>query len=112
MNKYLFKNANCLRSANKKFKVHVSDDLSALDFSKSWEGCETMDELAQGVFNYAALEQVVRPHSHAGLALLRGLHEIRWGSGLFQSEKEQKKEMVALVNDVIAKNATQVRTKA
>ena len=75
--KYLSRNSACMRQASKKFRVVVSENESALDFSKSWEQGETLHECVEGIMNWMALEQVMRPHSYAGVVVVRAFHEIR-----------------------------------
>ena len=77
LEKYLARNSACMRQASKKFRVVVNENESALDFSKTWEQGETLHECVEGILNWMALEQVMRPHSYAGVVVVRAFHEIR-----------------------------------
>ena len=75
--KFLSRNSACMRQASKKFRVVVSEDDTALDFAKTWEQPEKIYEAIEGILNWCAIEQVLRPHSYAGIAVLRAFHEVR-----------------------------------
>ena len=68
LEKFLSRNSACMRQASKKFRVVVSEDDTALDFAKTWEQPDKIYEAIEGILNWCALEQVLRPHLYAGIA--------------------------------------------
>jgi hypothetical protein len=59
----------------------------------------------EGIFNMAALEFSIRPHSYQALVLLRVLHEVGYGQNHVNTGHEQKNLIESFVNEVLMRNA-------
>ena len=71
----------------------------------NWEGCEGVKDVMEGIFNMAALEFSIRPHSYQALVLLRVLHEVGYGQNYVSTAFEQKNLIESFVNEVLMRNA-------
>ena len=76
-----------------------------IDTGISWENCEGIKEVMEGVLNLVALEHAIHPHSHQGIVILRLLHEVAYGQNYVSTAHDQRQVIEAFVNEVLARNS-------
>ena len=76
-----------------------------IDTGISWESCEGMKEVMEGVLNLLALEHSIRSHSHQGIVILRVLYEVAYGQNYVSTAHDQRQVIETFVNELLAINA-------
>ena len=104
------KNRGGVNAKRKMQKVIMStsgEDGQSMDIDTdiSWENCEGMKEVMEGVLNLVALEHAIRPHSHQGIVILRVLHEVAYGQNYVSTAHDQRQVVETFVNEVLTRNA-------
>ena len=75
-----------------------------IDTCISWENCEDMKEVMEGMLNLVALEHAIRPHSHQGIVILRVLNEVVYGKNYVYNVHDQRQVLEIFVNEVLTRN--------
>jgi hypothetical protein len=55
------------------------------------------------------LEQSIRPYSHAGIAIMRSLHDLRYFAGINTRNVSQRKAIETYINGVFYKNVIRAK---
>ena len=89
---YLTKNSGVGAPLKKKAKVYgeVYDDEFSMGISTDWKTASDVFEVVDAGWNYLSLEFMVRGYSHAGIAIMRCLHEVRYFTGVTTGSKQQR----------------------
>ena len=95
---WLSRNSAVGRENAKRFKVReVTSDKFSMGIQTQWDNAETVWEVMDAGFNFLGAEWMIRNYSHAGLAMIRVLHDSRYFCGVTSSAtgvpnpKEQRK---------------------
>ena len=73
-------------------------------FGAKMEDASDTFELVEAVLNYLACTYMIRCYSYEGIALVRGLHNVRYFFNVCSSEAQQKKLLSGAVDRVLARN--------
>jgi hypothetical protein len=111
MKHYSPRNSTILQNSNKKMRMNhvLSTDGMSMDLGKAWEETNTVWEVVGCLLNFAALEQRIRPYSHAGISIIRALHELRWFHGIPAKNFNQLKALENFLNLVLHRNTLKAK---
>ena len=66
----------------------------------SWENCEGMKQVMEGMLNLVALEHAIRSHSHQGIVILR----VAYGQNYVSTTHDLRQVVEIFVNEVLTRN--------
>ena len=82
----------------------AEEDETILMGGRNYVDCKTVFEVIESVFNLMAVVHQVRPYSYEVLALVRGLHHVKFFFGVTDDAKVQKQLVEKLVGEVWSYN--------
>ena len=88
---WLSRNSGVSKEAKKKLKIHeVGYDEFAMGVQTQWEQAKGIYEVMSGGLNFLAAEFMTRNYSYTAIAMIRGLHEVRYFCGVADTPQFQK----------------------
>ena len=75
---------------------------------EAWEEADTIKDLLDGLFNFAAATFQIRPWDWSPLVILRVSHECGYFSGCARSKHEQKRILEEFINECMFKGRTRI----
>ena len=99
-------NSGCVGEKKMVYKLTqtAEEDETILMGGRNYVDCKTVFEVIESVFNLMAVVHQVRPYSYEVLALLRGLHHVKFFFGVTDDAKVQKQLVEKLVGEVWSYN--------
>ena len=105
---YLSSNSGIVKEPKKRVTVKnihaIQFDEFDMGIQTQWNEAKHVWEAMDGIFNFVAVEFMTRRYSHAGLSILRCLHEVRYFCGVAEGPKQQRILLIEFFNECLRKN--------
>ena len=76
----LVKNNKVCRESKKKVRVQeIGQDEFSMGVETQWQPADTVFEVVDAGFNFLCLEHMIRPYSYTAIAMIRCLHDSKYG---------------------------------
>ena len=102
---YWGKNSGVQTKDKNKLRIReIGEEHFAMGLEKDWANPNTVWEMMDAAFNYAAVEHMTRQYSYAALSMIRAIHDCRFFIGVAASPKQQRVLVENYFNEMLKKN--------
>ena len=101
---YWGKNSGVQTKDKNKLRIReIGEEHFARRLKKDWANPNTVWEMMDAAFNYAAVEHMTRQYSYAALSMIRAIHDCRFFVGVAANPKQQRVLLENYFNEVLKK---------